>query len=271
MDEVKTLTRERIVQAVIAALRPLDFVNAAWEMGAIAFGRLDDWSDIDICVDAQDDRVPDVFPVVEGALEKLTPIEFKYEVPLPPAHHYSQAFYRLKGTSQFLLVDFAVFKTSAEDKLLEPEIHGRVRFHFNKNDTVKLPSLDRRKFVDGMKKRVERIRGRFQMFNCFFAKQMSRGNYIEALELYYRLVLDMLVEVLRMKHTPARYTFKTYYVNYDLPAEVVEKLRALYFVRDERDLEEKFRAGEKWLLDTIRELDFKDIEQKLVAPERPAM
>ncbi|KPJ61064.1 MAG: hypothetical protein AMJ46_03605 [Latescibacteria bacterium DG_63] len=263
MENNTSLTREKITQTLVDALRPLDFVNALWEGGAIAFGRLDEWSDIDICVDSDDGKVKEVFPVAERALETLAPIELRYEVPLPSSHHYSQMFYRLKGTSEFLLIDFAVFKHSAKDKLLEPEIHGRARFHFNKNDSVKLPCLDQRKLMDEMKTRIGKIQERYDMFKCFFSKQMSRGNYIEALDLYGRLLLAPLVELLRMRHSPARHSFKTYYVHYDLPAEVVERLRQLYFVRDERDLEEKYRLAERWLRETMRALDFEEIQRRL--------
>jgi hypothetical protein len=263
MKNPSSVTRGKIAETVVAALRPLDFVNAVWEGGAIAFGRLDEWSDVDICVDAQDDKVPEVFPAVESALETLAPIELRYEVPVPPAQGYSQAFYRLKGAGPFLLIDLAVFQHSAEDKLLEPEIHGRAHFHFNKNDAVRVPSLNRRKFIDELRARVGRIEKRFDMFGCFFDKQVSRKNYIEARELYARLLLDMLVEVLRMKHSPPRSSFKTNYISYDLPADVVKRLQTLYFVKDEEELREKFRLGEEWLRETLSELDFQEIERKL--------
>ncbi len=263
MKKSTTLTRENIVRAVVEAFEPLEFVNALWEGGAIAFDRLDEWSDIDICIDVEDARIAEVFPIVERALEKLAPIELKYEVPLPPSHHYSQAFYRLEGTSEFLLIDFAAFKHSSEDKLLEPEIHGEARFHFNKGNSVRRPALDRTDFMEELKTRVGKIEKRFDMFKCFFDKQMSRGNYIEARELYARLALDSLVEVLRMKHGPTRYTFKTYYVHYDLPPGVIARLKELYFVRGEADLREKFRVAEQWLYETIENLDFEEIRRKL--------
>jgi hypothetical protein len=256
-------TREKIVRTVVDVLKPLDFVNALWEGGAVAFNRLDEWSDIDICVDTDDDKVEEVFPVVERALEGIAPIELKYEVPFPPSHHYSQAFYRLKGTSEFLLIDLAVFKHSSEDKLLEPEIHGQSRFHFNKRNVVECPALKRKEFMEELKSRVGKIEKRFDMFKCFFSKQLSRGNYIEARELYARLVLDSLVEVLRMKHAPSRYTFKTYYVRYDLPPDVAGGLKDLYFVRDEKELKEKFLLAEKWLRETIRTLNLDEIRLKL--------
>ena len=122
MAEDRKLNRDDITGAIARALEPLDFVHAMWEGGAIAFDRVDEWSDIDICVDADDERVKEAFPVVERALEALAPIELKYDILAPSLGEYVQAFYRLEGAGKFMLVDFAVFRHSAKDKLLVPEI-----------------------------------------------------------------------------------------------------------------------------------------------------
>ena len=134
--------RDEILAALKAALEPLEYVHAMWEGGAISFGRTDEMSDIDLYVDVEDSRVADVFPVVEEALERVSGIKLKYEVPLPPSNPYAQAFYRLKGASEFLLVDLAVMRHGAEDKFLEPEIHGKALFHFNKANAVRIPKVD---------------------------------------------------------------------------------------------------------------------------------
>jgi hypothetical protein len=256
----KTTRREEIVSALAKALEPLDYVYAMWEGGAIGWDRLDEWSDIDLYVDAQDERIQEVFPVVERALESLSPIELKYEVVIAPQQGYAQAFYRLKGTSKFLLIDLAVFKHSSQSKFLEAEIHGKARFCFNKNDAVKCPSLDSQKLLATLTSRLDRIRQRFETFECFVQKEISRKNWIEALDLHRGLVLDSLVEVLRIKHKPVHHDFKTRYIHYDLPAEIVDRLRELYFVSDEKDLERKYRLAEQWFYETLREIDLAEIE-----------
>ena len=45
------LTRAEILVTLRAALEPLPYTHALWEGGAAAFGRVDDWSDIDLQVD----------------------------------------------------------------------------------------------------------------------------------------------------------------------------------------------------------------------------
>jgi predicted nucleotidyltransferase len=269
MSSDENLSRDRIIRAIVEALEPLDYVYALWEGGAVAFGRLDEWSDIDICVDAEDERVKEVFPVVKRALESLAPIELEYDMPGPLLGEYVQAFYRLAGTSKFMLIDFAVFRHSAKDKLLEPEIHGRSKFHFNKNGTLKIPHLDRGKFIENMKAKLEGTQRRFETFACFVEKEMNRGNYIEALGLYHRLILDSLVQVLRMKHKPVHYDFRTRYVHYDLPGEISARLTDLYFVADNEDLARKYRQGKAWFYKIVGDVDFEEVEQGLLDTKDP--
>jgi hypothetical protein len=249
------VSREDVVRAIVDALEPLEYVYALWEGGAIAFGRLDRWSDIDICVDAADDRVEDVFPVVEAALKTLAPIELKYDVPAGAPHGYVQAFYRLQDTSEFMLVDFAVFKHSEPNKLLEPEIHGNSKFHFNKQEAVSIPPLDRTAFVGRMRAGMNRLRLRFDTFSCFVDKEINRGNWIEAMDLYHRVILGSLMQSLRMRYNPIHYDFTTRYIHYELPDDVVQKLVDLHFVPDPGELSNNVKFAKEWFRRTMSEID----------------
>ena len=263
MTENKKLSRDRITGAIAAALEPLDFVYAMWQGGAVANDRADQWSDIDVCVDAADERVKEVFPVVERALEALAPIELKYDVLAPTLGEYVQAFYRLEGAGKFMLVDFAVFRHGAVDKLLEPDVHGKAVFHFNKNGAVKVPALDAEKHIAVMKTALERSRNKCEMFAPFIEKEIMRGDYLRALGLYQRMVLAALVEALRIRHKPEHYDFGVSYTRYHLPEEVVARLKDLYFVSDDKDLAEKYKRALAWYDQAYKEVDFEEVGRKL--------
>jgi hypothetical protein len=257
------VNRESVLKALVDAIEPLKYVYALWEGGAVAFDRLDRWSDIDVCVDAADERVEDVFPVAEAALRSLAPIELKFDVPPASTHGYVQAFYRLEGAPKFMLVDFAVFKHSEPNKLLEPEIHGNTRFHFNKQGAVSIPALDREAFLDRMKAGLKRMELRFDTFSCFVEKEINRGNWIEAMDLYRRLTLGSLMQSLRMLYHPAHYDFGTRYIHYELPADVVQRLVDLHFVAEQGDLPGKVKEAEQWFRETMRGIDPGLLERKI--------
>ena len=253
------LSREAIIYALINGLKPLDFVYAFYEGGAIAFDRVDEWSDLDLYFVVDDDRVDDTFQAVEKVLESLSPIKQKYDVPQSGWPGIFQAFYKLEEASEYLIIDLAVLQLSCPDKLLEPEIHGNNVFHFNKNNVIKMPHLDKKAFTEKLQTRLERLQARFDMFNGFVQKEINRDNSLEAIDLYHNLILGMLVEALRIKHNPVHYDFKMRYVHYELPSEVVERLVNLHFVKNMEDLQEKYREAKEWFLKTMSEIGGKQI------------
>jgi len=105
-----------------------------------------------------------------------------------------------------------------------------------------------------------RLQARFDMFNGFVQKEINRSNSLEAIDLYHNPILGMLVEALRIKHNPVHYDFKMRYVHYELPPEVAERLANLHFVRNMKDLQEKYREAKEWFLKTMSEIDGKQIE-----------
>ncbi len=265
MSQAKGLTRERIIQTLVDALKPLNYAHAFWEGGAAAFNRIDEWSDIDLYFVVDDGKVDDSFVVVEKALKTLSPIKHKFDVLHPPESGLFQAFYKLEGASEYLMIDVAVFKLSSPDKFLEPEIHGRAVFYFNKSDKVKPPPLDRDAFITKVQKGLTRLQANFDMFNNLIQKEINRGNYLEAVDLYRVVTLASLVEALRLRHSPLHQGFKTRYIHYEFPSEVIKRLKHLFFVEDEKDLQEKYNQATEWFQKIMSMIDEKEIEKLIAA------
>ncbi len=263
MTNSKELDRDAIVHALTSALEPLDYIYAFWEGGAIAFNRLDEWSDMDLYVAVDDDKVEETFQAAEKALKSLSPIKQKLDIPQTGWEGISQAFYLLENTSEYVLIDFCVLKLSSPDKLLAPEIHGNNVFYINKKDTIKPPKLDKEAFIKKLNERLDRLQARFAMFNNFVQKEINRHNFLEAIALYHNLTLASLTEVLRIKHHPLHYDFRMRYVHYELPQQTINQLKHLYFVEDEKDLQAKYMQATKRFHQTIREIDRKQIEKQI--------
>ena len=255
------LTRDIIAQTLTEALKPLDYVYAFYEAGAIAFNRIDKWSDIDLYIVVDDEKVNQAFQDVEKTLKKLSPIKQKLDIPQTGWPGVFQAFYKLENTNEYLIIDLAILTIGCPDKFLEPKIHGNTVFHFNKSDKIKPPLFDREAFVKKIQARLERLQAKFSMFNNFVQKEINRGNSLEALDLYHGLTLATLVEALRIKYSPFHYEFKMRYVHYELPSSTIEKLERLNFVKDLKDLQTKYREATEWFQKTILEINPKEIEK----------
>lgn len=246
MSKRKLLTREDIIRSLVNSLEPLSYVRAFWEGGAVAYGRFDEWSDIDAYVVVDDDAVGRTFSVVESTLKAMSPIERKLPIP-DPYPGVGQAFYKLSRASEYLLVDLAVIKLSAPDKFQEPELHGDLLFYFNKAGVIKVNHLNKVALARKIKERRDRLRLKIEMFNNFVQKEINRGNQLEALEYYRTITLATIVELLRMEHFPPHYEFRTRYLHHELPPEEIGRLERLSFIKDMKDLQRKYLEATKWV------------------------
>lgn len=267
MPEAHPVTREDILHVLARALEPLPYVDAMWEGGAAAYDRLDAWSDVDLYLVVADDRVSEAFRVVEAALMALSPIRRKYEPAWPPESGIAQAFYRLDGTDEYLLVDLAILKRSAPDKFLEPQVHGRAVFAFAKGNAGTVPPLDVAAFAGKLLERRDRLSARVALFGAFVSKELHRRNGLGALEAYQRIVLDPLVQVLQMRYAPAHHGFSVRYARNDFPPEVVARLEALSFVATVQEIPEKCRAAIEWFRAAAAEVTEAEIRSRIQEPE----
>ncbi len=244
--EPHQLSRDQIITTLVEAVRPLNFVNAVWQGGAAAFNRVDQWSDIDLVIDVQDDRADDAWPAIERAIESLGTVELCYRFPQPPLGLHSQRFYRLCEAGPFLLLDICVFKASTANKLLDPATHGSAVVHFDRTGATNVKPMDDATRQAELDARIESLRVTFPMFQSLVLKELNRGNSIEALAFYHAWTLRPLVELLRIRHCPGRYQFHTRYIHYDLPREIVDRLTPMFFVRDAADLAARRDEAERW-------------------------
>ena len=235
-------------------LVPIPFVDAFFEGGAAAWGRIDAWSDIDLQVIVEDGRAGEAFLLIEAALSTISTIERTFVAAWPPSSGIEQKFYRLERAGPYLLVDLAVVERSAPDKFFEPEIHGRNLVYFDKTGVTSVPPLDRRAFEERRRARLARLVEQTEIFHVFVKKEANRKNWIEAIDNYRAYVLNPLIEVLRMKHGPLHHTFRTRYVHHELPPDVVHGVQRLLFVKDETDLMEKYDEAVRWFREVAAEL-----------------
>lgn len=263
MPEARSVSRGAILRTLTDALVPLPWVDAFWEGGSAAFGRLDAYSDLDLYAVVADDKLADAFLVIEAALRSLSPIRMKYEPSWPPESGTSQAFYRLEGATDYLLVDLAVFQRSARDKYLEPELHGKAVFAFNKRGAVVTPTLDRDAFVARVLERRDRLRVRVALFGPFVTKELLRRNRLGAFEAYQKIVLDSLVQVLWMRYHPVHYSFGMRYAADELPRDVVSRLGRLAYVTGPDDLKRKYSAAVRWFRETVDHVTEEDVRYRL--------
>jgi predicted nucleotidyltransferase len=249
------IARDRIIEVATAAVRPLDWVRAAWLGGSDASGRTDAWSDVDLVLVTEDPRVDEAFAVVADALEDAAGVTHRYRLPEPTWHGHSQEFYRLQDADPCHFVDLVVMKAGAPDRLMEPERHGRPLVLFDRDGLVAPAPLDRAALAERMRRRCDELRQTFWIFQGLITKAVHRGDAPDALQRYHAFAVKPLVELLRMRHCPDRFDFGLRYLDRDLPADLMRLVHELVLPPDLRAVEEYRGRAERLFREAEEALD----------------
>jgi len=246
------VTRIQLVNVLQESLHASQAVDAVWEGGSAAFGADDALSDVDVVAVVADDAVAATFGAVEAALDALSPVVLRYEV---PGHvGFAQVFYRLRDAGEFLVVDLVLIRRSDPLVFREIELHGRGRTWFDRRGILVEAHLDAARDLEQARARVPVLAAAFAMFQHLVTKERLRGHAIDALAFYQSWTLRPLVEALRLLHVPHLRGFGLRYLERDLPPDACRRLEPLVFVRDLDDLAEKHEQARQWFMACIETL-----------------
>jgi len=248
-----TVTRPALVASLRQALEACPEVDAAWEGGSAAFDTHDTLSDVDAVAVVSDDAVDHVFAVIEAALDALSPVTLR--VDMPPVQGWRQRFYRLRDASEFLVVDLVLQRRSDPLQFREVELHGHGRTWIDRCGLLGEAHLDLEADAAAARARVPALRDHFAMFQHLATKERLRGHAVEALHFYQAFALRPLVEALRLLHCPQRRVFSVRYLPRDLPPDVVHRITALSFVNDLDDLASKHDQVKAWFAQVMQSLE----------------
>lgn len=249
-----TISRATLIDHLHERLEGELHVLAAWLGGSDASGRVDEFSDIDLQLIAEDDAVERCFDDMHRFAQELAPIAVRYRLPEPTWHGFAQEFLRLERCDPNHVIDFLVIPASTppERRLLEPERHGTARVLFDRGARLVAPGIDREAHRDRLRRRFEALRATFELHAPLITRSAARGLEVEAQAFYQRFGLQALVELLRMRHAPDRFDFGLRYLDRDLPANDYALVKSLCFPRDAADCVR--------LLDRIRERMRRELE-----------
>jgi hypothetical protein len=248
------ISRDAIVDALTQRLEFVEFIRAAWLGGSAAFDRLDEFSDIDVQFDVAAGMVQRGSRPLRRSCPRSAQLNTSGLFPCPHDTAMRSVFYRLEGTNEFAFIDIVVMNHDKEPRFNEVERQGHPIVLFDKDGVVTTTAVDDEKHAREIGGRLAAIRDGQPLGNSLVAKEIARGNPLDAFALYQRFCIEPIVELLRMKHCPERCDFGLRYVALDLPEPVFRQLVDLCFVRDLEDLATKFEEASELITVLIREL-----------------
>lgn len=240
------IEREVIISKLKDKFDCNDQVQAFWLEGSDAMECSDEYSDVDIWFDVDDEYVNTFVGEIKDTLTAISPMEFYYES--PHSHpQIRQFFIRLENTSKFLLIDMCIQSHSREIEFVRQNKDEVVKIIFDKSDVIKFTDIDIDEYMASLEKRKEQIKATFDFFSVWVEKGIARGDFLEALSYYHGYILSPLVEYLRIIHEPTKKSYRLKHIRRDLPCDVVEKLEYLYKISSLEEIDIKTREAVKWL------------------------
>jgi hypothetical protein len=258
-----TINRQDLLDNLSSTLQAHPDVQAAWQGGAAAFSRVDEYSDIDLMVVANEGANEAVHTAIEAGLRDLGELDFKMEMPRPAWHGLNQVFYRLSGGNPFHFLDIAIGSKEKVLALSGTPVHGQPVLLFDKHSAFTPAPFDTAAHLKNIASRLEHHRAGYEMFRHLTLKEIKRGNAIEAFQYYASFTLRPLIELLRIQYNPVRYDFSTRYIHYELPVEIVSRLEPLYFTSDLEELSAKHAEASAWIKTLLDEINLESVRNTL--------
>ena len=245
--------RAELTGAIVAAAQANNAVLALWESGSEAFGRTDAFSDIDLSAITAAGAVESVASALRAAAERVAPIMKEYRQ--LTYHGDSQFYWQFVGLSEFLFVDIDLVEERTAPERIDLTTHGSIRVHFDKRGCLALVEEDSHARRERLREVVRQIAAVEELQPLLVRKQLLRGNLLHAYGEYQRGMVRPLIELLRLKYCPARSSFQTTYIGWDLPSNIVARLEPLVMPRGIEDIRRNLPIVQAWTHELLREFE----------------
>lgn len=241
------MNRESIISTIVKVLQGEECVHACWLEGSDATGKVDEYSDIDICICVDEEAVDAVFQKVQNIFET------DYVHVNGPDDSESQLVFHVADTDKYLMVDFnAYFYGKANTTFVTGDRIDVCKVLFDKKEIIQYKDYDPTEGAGDCAYWKEESAYRFSQI-CRVEKYCLRGLYPEAFVYYQRYVVEPLIFTLRRKYTPTKIWYHLVHISDHLPKEEVERLNRILKVASVEDILGNLSFAKEWYENLIKE------------------
>ncbi len=233
--------QEKIIQNIKGVLEPNKLVYAFWVEGSTAQGHGDEYSDLDIRLEVEADKIEGVYNQIEKSLAKLGMIDLKYE--FKTGNQQRKIVYHIEKMSEFLTIDINIQPYPWNTELTKGVDEAKIIF--DKNGIVKFVERS-----DPKPKNIELAKEQSLSFYLAMRpnvlKNIHRNKPLEA-QKYYRNIIEYVIKYLRIKYEmPEKIDFDFKHIYRDFPKDIVKKIDYFTFIMPS-ELESKLDDLGDWI------------------------
>ena len=251
------IDRNIIISALKENLIDLPYINALWLEGSDANNTVDEYSDIDIWIDFNDEFESETFAAVEKILSDISPIDYKYVT--DHSHpKIRQNVYHLENTSEYLMIDLCLqlhSRTEIEniqflndDKIESPLVI------FDKLNIIMFREYDKSDDKNYHQSLIDECIYRYTQHSRVY-KYYHRKQYLECYIYYNKYVLEPLILLLRILYTPAHTEYYMVHISHHIPKEMYDKLEYFTIIPTFCDIYKKITEAREWYDELLSYLD----------------
>lgn len=248
------IDRSKLVEIIKPWAKSKPYICAAWEGGSAATNRLDQYSDLDLTLVVDDDKVGDAFVDFESFINQQFQIIRKYRLSEPAWHGFSQCFYQIDQLTPFLYLDIAVMKKSQPDKLMEEDRHGIAHVWFDR-ESIYNPSLSSIEVINNrVNKMIESIKQTDFIMFIEIEKGIERGVFLDVFPTYYSFISRHMAILLNALYRPEKVDFGLRYAQLDyekVDRELIENALKVSNIRDLNDCYIKLKSRYNILISNL--------------------
>jgi predicted nucleotidyltransferase len=209
-----------------------DDVLVAWVGGSAVTGGWDEWSDLDVDVLCRPGTASAAYERWVAALEETFRPASVWDTPREWRPDGRQCFVCMQPRPGLLeeptvLVDLVMSDLSEEHRHLDVRRHGKPLVLHDPEGLLVLRPDDAGATARAVAEAVEQVRQKRPTSEWLVNRALARGHVAEALDLYLRHGLHLLVRLLRAEHCPERHDYGLRYLRDDLPPAVADRLEGL--------------------------------------------
>jgi len=233
----------KIVDELKDLLEQDSTIHAMWIAGSVAEGENDELSDVDLWVDIDDNQDKQVLDKIEGFLATKGAIDINFSEGLTPP--FTHVVYHLAQMNPLHFIEINLHSHSHKFGLFDSL--RKIKVLFDKDDTTKFEPFDEASYNKMLSERKQFLIEKIKFGESSVTKEMQRKQFMEALHNYQFWLVEPVIELIRIKHSPLKITYGLKHGSRDLPKDAVAAIESLHIISSLDDLNNKINEVKELL------------------------